>query len=460
MVLPQSSTKPPDPFGPIPSPRQLKWQELEYYAFTHFNMNTFTNKEWGDGKESPKLFNPTKLDCKQWARVCKEAGMKGIIITAKHHDGFCLWPSKYTDHSVKNSPFRKGKGDVLKELSAACKQYGLKFGVYLSPWDRHDSTYGDSPAYNEKFKNELREVLTSYGNVFEVWFDGANGEGPNGKKQVYDWPGFIGVVRECQPDAVIFSDGGPDIRWVGDEDGYAGESNWSLLRRDEVYPGYPKYQELVNGHADGTHWVPAECDVSIRPGWYYHPEQDTLVKPLKTLVDIYFNSVGHNGSMLLNLPVDRKGLIHENDVKRLKELKQYLDAAFTKNLFQGTTVTASQVRGNDSVYGATAVIDSSNDTYWCTDDSTKTGFLEFKFDSTAKINCIMLQEFIPLGQRVEQFTIETWYDGSWQKVTSGTTVGHKRLLRFQTMYTRRIRINIVQSRACPLISNAGAYLIP
>jgi alpha-L-fucosidase len=455
----QAPVKAPDPFGPIPSPRQLQWQELEYYAFAHFNMNTFTNKEWGDGKESPKLFNPTKLDCRQWVRVCKDAGMKGIIITAKHHDGFCLWPSKYTDHSVKNSPFRKGKGDVLKELSEACRKYGLKFGVYLSPWDRHDPTYGDSLAYNEKFKNELREVLTSYGDVFEVWFDGANGEGPNGKKQVYDWPGFINVVRECQPSAVIFSDGGPDIRWVGNEDGYAGESNWSLLRRDEVYPGYPKYQELINGHADGTHWVPAECDVSIRPGWYYHPEQDTLVKSLKTLVDIYFNSVGHNGSMLLNLPIDRRGLIHEKDAKRLKELKEYLTGAFAKNLFRGTTVTATQVRGNDTRFGAKAVIDTSNNTYWCTDDTTKTGTLEFTFDSTAKINCIMLQEYIPLGQRVVGFTIETWYDGQWQKVTTGTTIGHKRLMRFPMLYTRKMRIIITQSRACPTISNVGAYFI-
>jgi alpha-L-fucosidase len=456
----QLSAKPPEPFGPVPSPRQLKWQEMEHYMFIHFNMNTFTGKEWGDGKESPKLFNPTKLDCRQWARVCKEAGLKGIIITAKHHDGFCLWPSKYTDHSVKYSPFRKGKGDVLKELSAACKEYGLKFGVYLSPWDRHDPTYGDSPAYNEKFKNELREVLTSYGDVFEVWFDGANGEGPNGKKQIYDWPGFIGVVRECQPDAVIFSDGGPDIRWVGDEDGYAGESNWSLLRRDEVYPGYPKYQELVNGHANGTHWVPAECDVSIRPGWYYHPEQDTALKSVKNLIDIYFNSVGHNGSMLLNVPVNKHGLISEDDAKRLAEFKQTREEIFIDNHFKGAAVTASQVRGNDPRFNASNVIDSSGDTFWSTDDTVKTGTLEFSMDSLRAINCLMIQEYIPLGQRVEKFSVDAWGRKAWVTVCNATTIGYKRIVKFNTIVVQRLRVTISQSRACPVISNVEAFFDP
>ncbi|MFH1943331.1 MAG: alpha-L-fucosidase, partial [bacterium] len=263
-----STTSPPHPYGPIPSPCQLTWHELEYCAFIHFNMNTFTDREWGDGTEDPEQFKPTELDCRQWARVCKEAGMKGIILTAKHHDGFCLWPSKFTEHTVKNSPWREGKGDVLRELSEACREFGLKFGVYLSPWDRREPSYGDSPRYNQHFKNQLTEVLTQYGDIFEVWFDGACGEGPNGKRQVYDWPGFIDVVRKHQPGAVIFSDGGPDVRWVGNENGFANPTNWSLLRRDEVYPGYPDYHELTSGHADGTHWVPAECDVSIRPSWY------------------------------------------------------------------------------------------------------------------------------------------------------------------------------------------------
>ncbi|MFI5252527.1 MAG: alpha-L-fucosidase [Bacteroidota bacterium] len=454
------TTPPPAPFGPVPSPIQLKWQEMEYYGFIHFNMNTFTNKEWGDGKENPKLFNPKKLDCNQWARTMKDAGMKGVIITAKHHDGFCLWPSKYTDHSVKYSPFRKGKGDVLKELSAACKKYGLKFGVYLSPWDRHDPNYGDSLKYNEIFKNELREVLTSYGDIFEVWFDGANGEGPNGKKQVYDWQGINNVVRECQPNAVIFSDGGPDVRWVGDEDGYAGETNWSLLRRDEVYPGYPKYLELVSGHPNGTHWVPAECDVSIRPGWYYHPDQDSMVKSLKTLIDIYFNSVGHNGSMLLNVPADRNGLIPQIDARRLHEFKKYLEAAFANNLFRNAADTASAVRGNDPVYGSSATIDSLQDTYWSTDDTTLTGSIEFTFNAPTLLNCLMIQEYIPLGQRVEQFTVEQFYDDEWEEVASGTTIGHERLVRFPTIQTSKLRLNIIKSRACPAISSMGAYLIP
>ena len=459
-VFSQSGVRPPAPFGPLPSERQLHWQYLEYYAFVHFNMNTFTNKEWGDGKEDPKLFNPTQLDCRQWAKTFALAGMKGIILTAKHHDGFCLWPSKYTDHSVKNSPFRNGKGDVLRELSDACKEYHLKFGVYLSPWDRHDSAYGDSPRYNQKFKDELREVLTSYGDIFEVWFDGANGEGPNGKKQVYDWPGFVGVVRECQPNAVIFSDGGPDIRWVGDEEGYAGETNWSLLRRDEVYPGYPKYQELISGHTDGNYWVPAECDVSIRPGWYYHPDQDTAVKSLKTLVDLYFNSVGRNGSFLLNVPADRRGLICSIDSTRLIEFRKYLDGAFANNLFNGASATASEIRGNDNHFNPAACLDQNNDTYWCTDDSVQTGSIVITLNEEKEINCFMIQEFIPLGQRIEGFSIDAWNGGGWDKIVEGTTIGHKRLLRIPAMKTNRIRLNILKSRACPAISNFAGYFIP
>jgi alpha-L-fucosidase/lysophospholipase L1-like esterase len=450
----------PAPYGPLPTERQLRWQDLEYYAFIHFNMNTFTDREWGEGNEDPKLFNPTELDCRQWARVCKEAGLKGIIITAKHHDGFCLWPSKFTEHSVRNSPFRSGKGDVLNELSDACRDYGLKFGVYVSPWDRHEPSYGDSPRYNEHFRNQLREVLTSYGNVFEVWFDGACGEGPNGKRQVYDWAGFVNVVRERQPDAVIFSDAGPDVRWVGDEDGIAGETDWSLLRRDKVYPGYEKYHELTSGHADGTYWVPAECDVSIRPGWFFHQSQNEQVKTGKELLALYLTSVGRNASLLLNIPVDRRGLIHGNDVHRLMEFKMLRDSTFARNLAEGAHAVASQVRGGDKRFDAPSAVDDRADTYWATDDSVTKASLTVELRRPVEINCILLQEYIPLGQRVEEFSVDILERGSWRQVASGTTIGHKRILKVPAANTSAVRLNILQSRACPTISRLALYRAP
>ena len=452
-------TPPPKPFGPVPSARQLQWHDMKYYAFIHFNMNTFTDFEWGHGTEKPDTFNPTQLDCRQWAKVCKEAGMEGIIITAKHHDGFCLWPSKFTEHSVKNTKWRNGQGDVLKDLSAACKEYGLKFGVYLSPWDRNHPKYG-TPEYNEIFKNTLKEVLTQYGEVFEVWFDGANGEGPNGKKQVYDWPGFIQTVRQYQPNAVIFSDAGPDIRWVGNEQGYGGETNWSTLNRDKVYPGYPAYHELTPGHENGTHWVPAEVNCSIRPGWYYHANEDDKVKSLEHLVDIYYSSVGRNGNWLLNLPVDRRGLVHENDIKQLMALKAYTDEAFKTNLAAGKKATASNVRGQDQLYNAGKVLDNKKDTYWATDDGVKSAALEIDLGKNTALNCVLLQEYINLGQRVERFAVETWDGSQYREVATGTTIGNRRLIRFPLVNTSKVRIKILEAKACPVISNIALYKTP
>jgi len=295
-MLACNQVPPPDVVDPLPEARQLLWHELEFYGFVHFNMNTFTDIEWGTGGESPELFNPTQLDCRQWARVCKEAGMKGIILTAKHHDGFCLWPSEYTEHSVKNSPWKDGHGDVVRELADACQEYGLKLGLYLSPWDRNHAAYG-TDAYLTYFRNQLTELMSNYGDVFEVWFDGANGGtgyygGANEERRVdrktyYDWPNTRQIVRDLQPDAVMFSDAGPGVRWVGNEAGWAGETNWCMIRRDEFYPGSPNYKDLTSGHEDGTHWVPAEVDVSIRPGWYYHQSEDHKVHSVKKLVDIY-----------------------------------------------------------------------------------------------------------------------------------------------------------------------------
>jgi len=332
------------PYGALPSKAQQNWQEMEYYMFIHFGPNTFTDREWGHGDEDPQIFNPTQLDARQWARTAKLAGMKAIIITAKHHDGFCLWPSKYSTHTVRESKWKDGKGDVLRELSAACKEYGLKFGVYLSPWDRNHPAYG-TPEYNQVFSNTLNEVLSGYGPVFEQWFDGANGEGPNGRKQVYDWPLFHSVVYRNQPNAIIFSDVGPGCRWVGNENGFAGATNWSTLNVKGFEPGKnaPATTILNRGDEDGEQWVPAESDVSIRPGWFYSAATDDKVKSLAQLLEIYYASVGRNSNLLLNVPVDRRGLIHANDSTRLMEFRRLLNETFKTNLARNAKVTVTNI---------------------------------------------------------------------------------------------------------------------
>jgi len=459
----------PKPIGPLPSERQLAWHELQYYAFIHFNMNTFTDMEWGLGGESPEQFNPTQLNIRQWAKVAKEAGMKGIIITAKHHDGFCLWPTKTTEHSVKNSPWKEGKGDLVKDLSEACKEYGLKFGIYLSPWDRNHEAYG-KPEYVKDFHEQLRELLTDYGEIFEVWFDGANGGsgyygGANeirkiDNKTYYEWGKTTQMIRELQPDAVIFSDGGPDIRWVGTEEGFANEKNWSIMRRDEIYPGWPRYKELRSGHEDGTHWLPAEVNTSIRPGWYYHPREDHQVKSLERLVRTYYESIGRNGNFLLNLPVDNRGLVHETDVKQLMALRKQIDKDFAHELAKGLKVTATDVRGNSSKFDANKVNDGDADTYWATNDSVTAASLVFEFDRPTEVNRILLQEYIPLGQRVKNFIVEAEINGEWQEIDGQTTIGYKRILRFETVKADKIKINFMDAKGPLVISNVELYRAP
>ncbi|MDA7777804.1 alpha-L-fucosidase [Flavobacteriaceae bacterium] len=457
---------PLEPVNPVPNEQQLAWQELEYYAFIHFNMNTFTNKEWGYGDESPSQFNPTELDVRQWARVAKKAGMKGIIITAKHHDGFCLWPSEFTEHSVKNSPWSGGKGDLIQELSNACKEYGLKFGVYLSPWDRNHSDYG-KPEYISYFRNQLRELLTNYGEIFEVWFDGANGgDGYYGganeerrvdKKSYYDWPTTIELVRSLQPQAVIFSDAGPDIRWVGNEKGYANETTWSPIFRDSVYAGMPDFQRFASGQENGTHWVPAETDVSIRPGWYYHPEQDNQVKSLSKLVDIYYNSVGLNSSLLLNLPVDTRGLVHENEVANLNALADYLKTTFSKNYSKEQKIqTSSTAKGYDEI----ALIDEDKNTYWVSKMSDPKPTIELQLENPEEANTFMIQEYLPMGQRIKSFYFEVLSEGSWKKVYEGTTIGNKRLIRFDTQTIEGVRFTITDTKAQVVLSNMGLFRAP
>lgn len=437
----------------VPSPQQLAWQEMELTAFAHFGVNTFTDREWGEGDEDPKVFNPTAFDADQWVAACKAAGLKILILTCKHHDGFCLWPSKYTEHSVKHSPWRDGKGDVVKEVSDACRRGGLKFGVYLSPWDRHEKTYG-TDAYNDYYKNQLRELLTNYGEVSEVWWDGACGEGPNGKKQVYDTAGYLKVVRELQPNAVA-AIMGPDIRWVGNEDGLARESEWSVVTHgtgNGMAADYGNRKYLVG--ASSLTWYPAECDVSIRPGWFYHATEDDKVKSLEHLLDIYYRSVGRNAVLLLNIPPDRRGLFHENDVTRLKELRAVLDETFKTNLVQGKAVKASSAAEGHS---AQMAADGDGATYWAAADGQIQGSLEFDLGGPTTFDRAMLQEMIATGQRVEDFTLEAWDGQAWKEFAKATTIGHKRLLKFPAVTASKVRLTIVDARDCPTIREFGLF---
>ena len=441
----------------VPTPQQYAWQQMELTAFLHFGINTFTGREWGDGKEDPALFNPSELDAEQWVRTLKEAGFKMVLLTAKHHDGFCLWDTATTKHSVASSPWKNGQGDVVKELRAACDKYDMKFGVYLSPWDRNAECYGDSPRYNDFFIRQLTELLTNYGEVHEVWFDGANGEGPNGKKQVYDWDAFYQTIQRLQPKAVM-AIMGDDVRWVGNEKGFAGATNWSFLRAGEVYPGYPNYRELQYGHADGNQWVAAECDVSIRPGWFYHPEEDGRVKTVDELTDLYYRSVGHNATLLLNFPVDRDGLIHPTDSANAVNFHKNIQKQLEKNLLAGLSPKASDERGK--AFSAKAVTDNDYDTYWATNDDVTSATIEFDLPQPEKINRMMLQEYIPLGQRVKSFVVEYNQEGEWLPVKLNeetTTVGYKRLLRFETITTDKLRVRFTDSRACLCINNIEAF---
>jgi len=467
-----AQTQPPKPYGALPTKDQINWQQLEYYMFIHFGPNTFTDVEWGDGKEDPKVFNPSNVDCRQWAATAKAAGMKAIIITAKHHDGFCLWPSKYSTHTVRESLWKDGKGDLLKELSDACREYGLKFGVYLSPWDQNHPAYGVNTGvssfipelqYNQVFASTLTEVLSNYGEIFEQWFDGANGEGHEGKKQVYDWKLFHNVVYKNQPHAIIFSDVGPGCRWMGNEQGVAGETNWSTMNIEGFEPGHgaPPVDVLNKGVQGGEAWVPAETDVSIRPGWFYSPSTDDKVKSVDKLMDIYYTSVGRNSNLLLNVPPDRTGRIHKNDSIRLMEFRAAREASFSNDLMEGATIKTKNTRGNASEFSVSNMIDNDYDTYWTTNDNDLNPVIEIDFKNLTWFNRLLLQEYIPLGQRIESFTVKYWNnkEGNWNEFAKGTTIGYKRILRFPRVETRKIRIEF-NALACPAISKVSAYYAP
>jgi alpha-L-fucosidase len=437
---------PIEPFYPIPSKSQLEWQNSELVLFIHFGMNTFTDKEWGDGTENPEIFNPTNLNADQWVKIGKEIGFKYIILTAKHHDGFCLWPSQYTSHSIQNSLYKNGKGDIVKEFADACHRNGVNYCFYLSPWDRHDNRYG-TDEYNTYFQNQLIELLNNYGDVGEVWFDGANGEGPNGHIQIYNWDLFYGTVNYYRPDALM-AVSGPDIRWIGNENGLGSETEWSIQPR-----GY----NIQNDFGTGNVWYPSECDVSIRPGWFYHASEDFQIKSVDALTDIYFKSVGRNSNLLLNVPPDKNGLISQYDVQRLREWKQHLDQIFANDLFRGQLIECSNFRNNSDNYSAKNCLDNNINTFWTTDKNVITADLTISLPHKENINIIRLEEAIEFGQRIKTFSIFYDNNGTMEKIFDGTTIGRSRIIKINTINTNKIKIEIKDANASPTLREIKAF---
>ena len=441
---------------PVPSARQLQWQDMEFYLFTHFGPNTFTDLEWGKGTEQEEVFNPTQLDCKQWCRIAKAAGAKGIIITAKHHDGFCLWPSAYSTHTVAQSKWKDGKGDVLQELSDACKEYNLKLGIYLSPWDRNHPKYG-TDEYNEVFINMMKEVVSRYGPLFEFWWDGANGEGPNGKKQIYDWHRFEQTMRTIAANTPVFSDIGPDIRWVGNEKGFAGKTNWNLLDTAGFSrgAGSPSTDTLNSGNYNGKNWIPAECDVSIRPGWFYHATEDDKVKTPQELFDLYLKSVGRGASLLLNVPPDRRGLINEHDSAALMGFRKMRDESFANNL----ALKAKKETYYDNVlFTKQFFADGDMKTYERNINYQKTSYW-LRFADGQKVNCVVLKEAIQFGQQVSGFKIDLLDGVKVLQTINGTTIGRKRIITFSAKEVSAVRFTVTSAKASPLISEIEIYNI-
>jgi alpha-L-fucosidase len=465
--------------GVRPSPRQLAWQHQEVSCFIHFGMNTFTDREWGDGKEDPALFNPSALDAGQWVRAAKAAGMTKMILTAKHHDGFCLWPSRFTSHSVKHSPWKSGRGDVVGEFVAACRSVGMRYGIYISPWDRHEPSYGDSPAYNTYFLNQLREVLTNYPGIEEVWFDGACAEGPNGRKQEYDWRAYWALIRSLAPNASI-AVRGPDVRWCGNEAGHSRSSEWSVIPLAGDGTSWEESDTTLDGYLHDIHgsdlgsrdilmrsrrsrarlaWYPSQVNTSIRPGWFYHAHEDNRVRSLTELLEIYYGSVGGNGQFLLNVPPDRRGLFHEHDVSRLKQFGDVLAATFRRDLIDGAGVDAT-VAGGTGVGSVQALLDRNPATFWTTTDGSGEVLITARLPAPVRANCVMLQEHIESGQRVEAFSLEVLEGGSWRSAAGGTVIGYKRLVRFADATITGFRVRLTQFRIRPTLSRLGLYFAP
>lgn len=463
----KENTTPPAPLYPLPTDAQMAWHEMETNAFIHFTTNTFTNLEWGFGNEPESIFNPTDLNVDQWAQVLHDAGFKMMILTCKHHDGFCLWPSAYTSHSIKNSPYKNGTGDIVKEASDAAKKYGLTFGIYLSPWDRNHADYGTSD-YITYYRNQLKELFSNYGTITEMWLDGANGGngfygGKNETRKIngatyYDWPGTIQMIQTLAPQVLFFSDAGPSLRWIGNENGSAGETNWNMISPDTLYAGKAGIEGILNtGAENGTAWIPGECDVSIRPGWFYHAAENEQVKSPEKLFEIYLSSVGRGSTLLLNIPPDTRGLLHENDIAALQQFRKLLQKEFDNNLAKNALATASNYRGGMAAFSATQINDNNKETYWATNDNITAGSVQMQLPQVMLIKYVVLQEYIRLGQRVKSFTIEAWIDGKWQQVAAATTIGYKRILKLEPVFTDKIKLTINSSRACPLISNMELY---
>ena len=444
---------------PKPTKTQLAWHDMEFYLFMHFGPNTFTDLEWGHGNEKEEVFNPTNLDCEQWCRVAKASGAKGIIITAKHHDGFCLWPSKFSKHTVRESKWKDGKGDVLKELSTACKKYGLKFGVYISPWDRNHPDYG-TEKYNDVFVNMMKEIFTNYGPVWELWWDGANGEGPNGKRQVYDWKRFEKTVRDLSPNTLVFSDIGPDIRWVGNEAGFAGKTNWNTLDTAGFTRGAggPPQDTLNTGNVNGKNWIPAECDVSIRPGWFYHKAEDSKVKTPEQLFELYLKSVGRGANLLLNVPPDGRGLINENDSAALVGFRKLVSDNFKFNLMKNEEMN---LFSHHSVFfKANRLNDGIDSTIEFTHLGSQENVFSCRFKKEKKINTIVLKEHLEMGQRIVQFRITLYNKKKVKKVILGTTIGQRRIITFPTYKTSELQFELADYRGnWSSLKEIEAYLI-
>jgi alpha-L-fucosidase len=463
---------PPSPYGAIPSPRQLAWHELEFTAFLHFTVNTFTNKEWGYGDEDPNLFNPEKFDADAIVGALADAGMRGVILTCKHHDGFCLWPTKTTDHSVFQSRWRGGKGDVVRDISQAAARRKMKFGVYLSPWDRNNAAYG-TPEYIKIYRAQLSELLTGYGPIFEVWHDGANGgDGFYGgarekrtidKNTYYDWPRTWEMIRAMQPDAVVFSDVGPDVRWVGNERGIAGEPCWATF--DPVgedggaaSPGNVRTRESATGQRHASKWLPAECDVSIRPGWFWHEAENARVKTPAQLTSLYYQSVARGATLLLNVPPNRDGLLSAEDIASLRGFGEYLKGTFGQNLAARARADASHVRGNDKQFGPSHLLDGRPDTYWATDDKITSADVTIDLGRAAKIQVIRLKEAIRFGQRVDAFTVERLQSGDWEPLVTSNGIGPRRLIHLAApIIASQLRLRITQASASPALSEFAVF---
>lgn len=455
---------PPAPMSVVPKPYQLEWHKMEQYAFVHFTINTFTDKEWGYGDESPALFNPTDFDADALVKIVKDAGLNGLILTAKHHDGFCLWPSRYTEHSIRNSPYKGGKGDIVGEVAEACRRHDIKFGIYLSPWDRNHPDYG-TETYLEYYRNQVRELLTNYGPLFEMWFDGANGGdgyygGANEVRRVesgylyYDWPKVVDIIRELSPETVVWSSSLPDARWCGNERGIIDETCWAMATPEELYPnGVDNLQLLRHGQEDGVRWAPAEADVSIRPGWFYHEGEQP--KSAEELFSIYLTSVGRGGTLLLNLAPDRRGRIPEQDVEALMAWRALLDATFSDDLAQSAHFAASSSRGEG--YEAHNMC-GGDSAYWATADGVTMGDVYLRWDAPIEMRYLVVQEHIALGQRVREFVVEVRDGGSWQQVAQGTTVGYKRIIPLDDVITTdEIRIRFLDARGPLVIDRIAVY---